>query len=163
LNTVRPLSWGRPWTAAPSTPYLIRRKAPRAQQSPPRRHLVLQDMDMPWAQSEDSQGRRPRPCPTSCSSTIGDKEDQLFSPGPGGEETTCRHPARVTLPSLIYKRRWRTPYMGIGPPTVQHTLTPSRSHSTRYWHLPQSSPSAPRDLGAFPPFSPQLVPPTTST
>ena len=36
-------------------------------------------------------------------------------------------------------------------------------YTSRYWHLPQSNPSAPRDLGASLPLSPKLVPPTTST
>ena len=92
--------------------HLIRRRALRTQQSPPRRQLAPQGSDMAWAPPEGSQGRRPRP--TSRSATPGDKEDRLFSPRPGGEETTCRNPTCVTPPSLIYKRRRRVPYMGIG-------------------------------------------------
>ena len=49
---------------APSTSHLLRREAPRAQQSSPHHQLALQDADTPWAQSKDTQGRHPHPMHT---------------------------------------------------------------------------------------------------
>jgi hypothetical protein len=72
-------------------------------QPTPHHQLALQDTNTSWVQSGNSQGRLPRP--PSCSAALSDKEDQLCSPGPGGEEMTCRYPTRVTRTSLVYKRR----------------------------------------------------------
>ena len=112
------LDQGKTCPAAPLTSHLLRREAPRAQQSSPRHQLALQDADTPWAQSKDTQGRHPRPTPRS--TALGDREDQLFSPGPGGEEATRRCPTRVTLPSLVYKRRRQSLIR-----TNEHRLTPT--------------------------------------
>ena len=69
---------------------------------------------------------------------LGDKEDRLFSPGPGGEEMTRRHPTRVTLPSLDYKRRRKVPahetlslaraLQHPDEPTLAHTQTLTLAH-----------------------------------
>jgi len=128
-NNSTALDQGKICPAAPSMSYLIRREALCAQQSSPRRQLAPQDADTPWAQSKDTLGRRPRPTPRSIA--LGDREDQLFSPGLGGEETTHTYPTRVTLPSLDYKRRRKAPAhetLSLAR-TLQHPDEPTLAHT----------------------------------
>jgi len=93
-------------------------------QSTPHRQLALQDTDTSWVQSGNSQGGRPRS--PSCPAALGDKEDQLCSPGPGREEATCRYPTRVTPTSLVYKRRR---IMHGHPRTDGRTLISTHTHA----------------------------------
>ena len=126
----------RPESPAPSTPYLIRRKALHPQQSLSFHRLAPQGADMPWAQPKGSQGQRPRP--TSCSAVLGDMNDHCSPLDREGERQPRRCSTRVTLPSLVYKRRRRTPQNGHKKKHTR-TLQHANSHPT------------PRNQGGFAP------------
>ena len=97
-NTVRPLTGMRPPSVAPSAPRLAKREGQRALQPLPRRLLTPQDRDTSWAQSKNFHGLRPHPAP--CSTVLGNRNHQLFSPVSGRKGRLFRSPVHVTRPSL---------------------------------------------------------------
>ena len=97
-NTVRPLTGMRQPSVAPSALRLAKREGQCTLQPLPCRLLMLQDWDMSWAQSKDFQGLRPHPAP--CSTVLGNRNHQLFSPDSGRKGRLLRSPVHVTRPSL---------------------------------------------------------------